>query len=291
MGPGFKYHVITISAIFFALTIGLVLGSLYVSPRLANRQTLAIQALQGKLNAEFTSQREKLQTYQKIMADESSSLLKNKLTGLNIAIIQIGDYPEALAKVRDTLLLSGAKLVSVTSIDHSLDRPDDALNSTLAELHTDTPVIPADKAALIKSMCTAITRGETGNVSLMAALDHAGLISIDQDSSYKSAVRAVVIVCGSRSEITTRPINIDEPLIAALQKMKLTIIACEPEKITSSDLIAYQSSSLDFIPISNVDTDIGRYNLINALHDNHSGNPLKSMTDGVAAESVNSDKN
>lgn len=291
MGPGFKYHVITISAIFFALTIGLVLGSLYVSPRLADKQTRAIVALQGKFNNEFMSQRRKLENYEKFMADEIPVLLKNKLSGINIAIIQIGDYPEALTKVKDALQLANAKVVSVTSVDHSLDRPDDALNLTLAGLHSDTPVIPADKESLIRELTASIAHGETGDNNVMSALDHAGLINIEQDSSYKSPVRAIIFVCGSRTENSTRPVNIDQPLITALQKMKLTIVACEPEKIISSDLAAYQTLNLDIIPIENVDTDIGRCALVFALRENHNGSPAKSSDGSIPSDASNGTKN
>ena len=45
MGLGFKYHVVTIAAIFFALTIGLVVGSLFGSPRVPQTTMIAIEAL------------------------------------------------------------------------------------------------------------------------------------------------------------------------------------------------------------------------------------------------------
>lgn len=291
MGPGFKYHVITISAIFFALTIGLVLGSLYVSPRLADKQTKAIVALQAKLNTEFSSQRTRLQKYEKFMAEKIPVLLKNKLSGQNIAVVQVGDYPEVLSKVRDTLLLANAKVVSITTLDRLLDRPDEALNITLSSLHDETPLIPADKESLIRAISSSFAHGETGDDSVMTALDHAGLINIEQDSSYKNSVRAVIIVCGSRSENSTRPVNVDQPFILALQKLKITVIACEPEITISSDIAAYQQLNLDITKVGSADTDIGRCDLVFALHDSYSIQPVKSSGSDAADTNSNTFKN
>src|SRR5437588_9396652 len=93
LGPGFKYHVTTISAIFFALAVGLVVGSLYVSPRLADRQTRAIESLRKTFNKTIADQQAELTHYQQYAAHVTPALLRDKLIGADVAVVQTGDYP------------------------------------------------------------------------------------------------------------------------------------------------------------------------------------------------------
>ena len=119
MGPGFKYHIVTIAAIFFALTAGLVVGSLYVSPQVADGQKRAITNLRETINKNVADQRAEIERYQKFVAAASPILIQNRLKGEPVAIVQTGDYPEATEKVRAALTQANARIVSVTHIDEA----------------------------------------------------------------------------------------------------------------------------------------------------------------------------
>lgn len=265
MGPGFRYHVATIAAIFFALTVGLVVGSLYVSPQLADGQRKAILALRETLNREIATQKEQIKQYEEFVAQTTPSLLRGRLSGVSVAVVVTGDYPEALASVRDALKLAEARILSVTKIERGLNRPNEVLNPILANLHTEDNRIPTDREGLARLLASLITRRTATLNDLLPLLIRENLIDVEPNADFKTEARYVVLVSGTRSEVSNRVAYVDKPLIIAFQRLGVTVIACEPEATTVSDAEQYRSLNLDLRAIRNVDKEMGRCALILAV--------------------------
>jgi len=265
MGSGLKYHVITIAAIFFALTIGLVVGSLIVSPRVADRQQRAIGRLQTTLNQDNISLHQKLKHWEEFGGRISPVLLKGRLANTPVCIIQTGDYPDALARVREALQLADARIPVTLTIGRAYDRPDDVLNPSLAPLHTANPLLPTDRAGVAEALAAAIEHGVAIPDDLFTRLEEAQILHAEADSAQRSPTRIVVLVAGSRIENDTRPSRVDQPLIEALQRHGLTVVMCEPQEVVASDVENYRKLGLNVPTISDIDSDIGRCDLILAL--------------------------
>ena len=265
MGPGLKYHVVTIAAIFFALTIGLVVGSLIVSPRVADRQQRAIARLQTTLNLDNISLHQKLKHWEEFGDRVSPVLLKGRLAGTPVAIIQTGDYPDALARVRESLQLADARLPAVFTIGRAYDRPDDALSATLGALHADNPLLPADRAAVAEALATVLEQGLVKPDDLFTRLEEVQILHAELDTAHLVPIHLVVVVAGSRLANDTRPAQVDKPLIEALQRHGLTVVMCEPQEVVSSDIENYRKLGLNVPAVAGIDDDIGRCDLILAL--------------------------
>lgn len=272
MGPGFKYHVVTIAAIFFALTVGLVVGSLYVSPQVADQQKRAIINLRDTINKNVADQRDEIERYQKFVATASPFLIQNRLKGEPVAIIQTGDYPDAVERVRAALTQANARLVSVAHLDEAFNRSDDRLQAQLANLKQDGAMAVEGEAALPKNrdelttaLAAILTRQVQPPDSLLPLLEDGNYLHLEPDAKFTQAPRYVIIVAGSRSADSTRPANVDAPLIAALQKTGVRVIACEPQNAAAVDSAAYQTLGVNVAFIENVDSDIGPAALIMAL--------------------------
>ncbi len=265
MGPGLKYHVVTVAAIFFALTIGLVVGSLIVSPRVADRQQRAITRLQTTLNQDNISLRQRLKRWEDFGGRVSPVLLKGRLAGTPICIIQTGDYPDALARVREALQLADARIPVALTMGRAYDRPDDVLNPALAPLHAANPLLPIDRAAVAESLATAIEQGTPKPEDLFARLEEAQILHAEVDRIQLAPTRIVVLVGGSRTENDTRPAQVDQALIEALQRHGLTVVMCEPQEVVASDAENYRKLGINVPTIIGIDTDIGRCDLILAL--------------------------
>lgn len=266
MGPGLKYHVVTVAAIFFALTIGLVVGSLIVSPRVADRQQRAIARLQTTLNQDNISLHQKLTRWEDFGGRISPVLLKGRLAGTSVAIVQTGDYPDALVRVREALQLADARIPVTLTIGRAYDRPDDVLNPVLASLHTvANPLMPTDRAAVAEALAAALEQGRTQPEDLFTRLEEAQILHAEVENSQLNPVRMVVLVAGSRIEHDTRPAQVDQPLIQALQRHGLTVVMCEPQEVVFSDTENYRKLGLNVPTIIGIDSDIGRCDLILAL--------------------------
>jgi hypothetical protein len=59
---------------------------------------------------------------------------------------------------------------------------------------------------------------------------------------------------------------VDQPLIDALKAAKVTVVACEPDNIADSDLLAYKSLGISVPGIGRVDTEpTAQFDLVAAL--------------------------
>lgn len=281
MGPGFKYHVVTVAAIFFALTVGLVIGSLYVSPQLADRQRRAIDDLRITLDNDVREQRVVIQRYQDFVQQMMPSLIQRKLAGSGVALVQVGDSPELLPQIRDTLLAADATILSETTIERDAARPDELLRATLEPLRAADPTLPADRAGLARLIATLITGAHPLPDTVLEPLRRAGLIRLDRNSDYTRPARTVILIGGSREENTLRPENVDAPLITELQKLGATVLMCESSEAKFSDIPAYRALNLDVTTIDNADQEIGRCALVFALRGEKGAYGIKETADRV----------
>ncbi len=265
MGPGLKYHVVTIASLFFALTIGLVVGSLIVSPRVADRQQRAINRLQTTLNQDNISLRQRLKRWEQFGDRIAPIVLKGRLAGSSVAIIQTGDYPDAVASVREALQLADAHISAVITAGRGFDRGDDAVGSTLAQLRTVNPLFPSDRRELAESIASLLETGSARPADLLEQLEQAQMLHSEMDTAAASLVRYVVVIAGSRNVNDGRASRVDQPIVEALQRHGLKVVMCEPLEVVSSDADPYRKLGLNVSSVPEVDSDIGRCDLILAL--------------------------
>ncbi len=264
MGPGFKYHVVTISAIFFALTVGLIVGSLFLSPLLAANQLKASRNLQDLFKTDIQVQRPQLEQYKTFTAEALPILLKNRLAHKVVAIVQAGDYSGAIAPIKEALEMAGAR-VEILTIGSPFDRSDEVLANHLMEARAEDARLPQDRASLADTVASLLADGNRLAPDLLPALEHARLVLTDGDSDYGTGANFVVIVGGSHVVDLERTANVDEPLLLALQKHGVTTVACEPDNAIYSDMQALRDLHLDVATVDNANTDIGRCALVYAL--------------------------
>ncbi|HZT44270.1 MAG TPA: copper transporter [Chthonomonadaceae bacterium] len=266
MGPGFKYHVATISAIFFALSIGLVVGSLYMSPGVASRQTNAIERLKKTLVEQNTTLNQQLSRDEQFIRDITPMFLKDKLAGEPIAIVQTGDYPDATSEARQALDLAGAHILSVTTIHRA--RPDEVLNAQLSELHAQDPRFPTNRQGLVNAVAGVLAHGDAPGNPLMPALEEKDFLAKSPDSDYTTGARYVVIVAGSSDAASNLHVaDVDQPLITALQNRGVTVIACEEQNVQVPDIPTYNALNLNLKIVDDVESDIGHCTLVMALRE------------------------
>ena len=265
VGYGFKYHVATIAAIFFALTVGLVVGSLFVSPRITVQQTRQIERLRSDVNRDIVLTRTEKERDEKALSAFVPAALHGKLAGVSAAILQTGDYPEAAASIKEALIQGDAHVLSTTSTLHFMDRPDELMLPDLQSRAQLQAGFPATREELADRIARLIVRGDNPADSGIAQLEREGILRSEQGGDYSTGARLVVIAAGSRSEATERVARIDALVIKALQKYGATVMMAEATDAHSSDVDAYKRLSISVSTIDNIDTDIGRGSLVFAF--------------------------
>lgn len=271
MGLGFKYHVLTIAAIFFALTIGLVVGSLYASPRVPQTTIQAIEALKraqatlDQNNRDLKLDRDQLQN---VLHQTLPFALHNRLTGRSVAILQSDDNGEALTEVRNALTEAGARVLSITEIDRPFGQPNDLLVPRLNGLRSSATNAPTSRSELARAIASILKKGDNTAAPLMPILQDAGLLHFGSESNYNQPVSAVVLLSGNQSAAASVVENVDVPLISAMNEGGITVYACEPQGVVTSRFPQYRQAHLTVQTIDKVDTDPGKWQLVMALDDN-----------------------
>ncbi len=265
MGPGFKYHIVSISAIFFALTIGLVVGSVFVSPQFANRQQNLILQLQRTLNSDIKENRQEITQYKECVAALSPLALKGKLGTAAVAIIQTGDYPEDAARASDAIALAQPRGIVHLAITSAVDRSDEAVGSLLKDLHAQNPLVPENRDGLFQAIASVLARGDASETPLLPQYERQNLLKLTADDNYGLPVKCAVVVIGSRNLDSMRNTRVDIPLIRALLKQGINVVVCEGGDAAASDIPAVRVANIEVSTVDNIDTDIGQCALVLAF--------------------------
>ncbi len=264
LGPGFKYHVVTICAVFFALTVGLVVGSLTFSPYVARSYSSTLRGLKSRLDQDLNDKTVEVDHLKRALSAALPVIIKDKLAGRTVAIVQTGDYPEEVNGIRDTLKLAGAQVVSIITVERAAARPEADVDRILAPLSADDPRLPTDREGFVAAIASTIAKGDTPNGGILSALERGDLLTLESGTDAQTPAGAVVLLAGSREDVG-RPAIVDQLLVSALQKQGVMVVMCEPERAAVSDVPSYRSLGIDVATVDDIDSDIGRIALIYAL--------------------------
>ena len=281
MAPGFRYHVVSMAAIFLALGVGIIIGTSFVQSAIISQQTKQVGSLQNQFTKEIASRRNEVKQYSDFVAAYARQL-ENRLKGVHVALIQTGDYPEALLNAREALEKAGATITSSTIIDrHFGNWASTRLDDVLHQIRTAHPDLPSDSSALIKLIATTVARG--GTDTDLAPLEAAHLLKRDGD--YTQAADYVVVIGGASQNNESRAETVDIPLITQLKDLPPTVIAAEPYVADISYIPVLRPSEIS--TIDNVETDIGRVALVLAIKGEKGNYGVKSTaSNGILPSST-----
>lgn len=266
-----RYHVYSLAAVFFALAIGVVIGTSFVGNPADRAQVLRIsdryERTLSTMDKRLSDQQNTLRTVRADLARSERMnhalmpiALKDRLLYYNIAIIQTGDYDDLAASLRSTITSAGGQVTSVTKISSMYDFED---KESIANVLANVGVIPkpnqSRRASLMKIIAEAVVSGR--NTDKIPTLEDKKVISLSGD--YGRWNRCVVIIGGSTSADNRKAELIDIPLIDELRGLNATVVACEPLNAVSSYVPIWKR--VDAATVDNADRAGGESALICAL--------------------------
>ena len=283
MVPAFRYHLVTMIGVFLALGVGIAIGSSFVQGPLVEQQTHRLDDLRNQYNNQVLVAQESLRTYNDFVAALSPRLTQGRLTGLRVAIVQSGDYPDTVRKTRDALEQAGAKVNSETVVERTFPtRAKLVQNQVLPKLTTfPEPLLPGD-TALLKVLAYALSNG---GADLAAALSDARLIR--QDGDYSVPNDWVVIVGGEADDTESRVDTVDVPLVEELKAYNAKVLVTEPRQAAVSCIPAFHAD--DISTVDNADTDIGRLAVVLAMKAEHGNYGVKPTAQSGILPPFNAD--
>lgn len=267
-----RYHIVSLVAVFLALGIGVLIGSAMETDNtliqqqkvLTDRLAADLEKLRGenKEAVEKLAQAEKAVDQRDAFAKEVlPALVKNRLVGYRVAIIDTGDYGFN-DDLLDVLKKAGAVVTSTSVLGREFILADPKLQKEVA---TFLGVDSSSQAGIVKEMTWQVARGLLvgDNLAIIKYLTDKKLLKIS--GAYGQPVQGVIIIGGSQQPNSAhfRLDNVDLPLIEALQQKGLEIYGTEYAGVAASYMKSYQRYKIS--TIDNVDTPMGQVALITAM--------------------------
>jgi hypothetical protein len=142
----FRYHVVSLTAVFLALAIGLVVGTAALNGPVAENlrdQVTAVSRDNSNLRDQQNQFRDELDRAQDFASEVSPALLNGKLTGRKILIVALPNSQDYVDQVISMLTVAGAQITAkVTVQDKFFDPLNDVELLDLAE-QASQPTVPA----------------------------------------------------------------------------------------------------------------------------------------------------
>ena len=239
----FRYHVVSLTAVFLALAIGLVVGTAALNGPVADSLKDQVQALNrdnSNLREQQNQYRDELKSAQTFATQVSPALLNGKLTGRRILVVALPGSQDYADQVISMLTVAGAQIsAKVTVQDKFFDPLNDVELLDLAA-QASQPTVPAaglprnsdgveTSSALLALALQQRAQEVAPNdlTAVLAAYTDAGYIAVEDDAT--GGAEATVVVSGlpavdkdaarkSRSAVTlTAEFAADRPLVVAGQ--------------------------------------------------------------------------
>ncbi|PSL03532.1 copper transport outer membrane protein MctB [Haloactinopolyspora alba] len=303
----FRYHLVSIIAVFFALAAGIVLGAgplgETVDDTLAD-QTATLRDENRQLREDL-AQSKADQEYQERFVDAVTPRLVNgELEGSNVAVVALpGAEDETVTAVRDVLTSAGATAELTVRIEPSWTDPDSeaVLDELATELVSSGTELPADadgfgRGATVLAaalMAPPVEEGsptgahETVDTATVTAFEESELIQLEQDASVAPSM--AVLIAGSVSgDDAEQRLNRLAGLSARIDAVGQGAVVAGPAAIAESGLLSSMRDgdvADDVSTVDSVDLPSGRAAVVFALSEQASGETgnygVVGETDGV----------
>lgn len=282
----FRYHLVSIIAVFLALAVGLVVGATALAPK-TEAVLSKLQTDLSRTNASLTKDRQALSN--QVSADQifgkaaSPRLLTGLLTGQKaVLVVAPGGSGAVTTGVTAALHQAGAKVTGVVDLSTTfLDtggQNEAALTSLAQSLAAQAGVtLPTRSASPVagqqdaaKVLAAALLArhsggpGTSARAAVLTALSQAGYVSVSGTSPLPPASLAVLVAPGGPP-----PQSGAEVLVATAAALRTagdgTVMAGSVDSVGSGSVISAEDNAGQVTTVDNADTEIGQIMTAQAL--------------------------
>lgn len=190
----FRYHVVSLTAVFLALAIGLVVGTAALNGPVADSLNDSVNAL-GKDNKNLREQvshlQEEVNREEDFVTEAAPLMLTGKLTGRRVLVVSLPRGRDHVAGVIEMLTIAGARVTARIDIEDKFTDPANGVE--LLEL-ADDAVVQSGVAANLPANSDGV---ETSSALLAAVL-------MDRPAVTDADLRAVLTAYRSAGYLTVK---------------------------------------------------------------------------------------
>lgn len=262
-----KYYITTISAIFIALGIGILIGfNLNSKDILSSQQANLIEQMDKKvvkvkseneiLQSTVKSLTEKNEDMNKYMEKTYGKIIEGRLVGKNIGILQTTeDY--FFEGIQNLPKEAGAGIAYEAVLKDKVNEVND-----FAKLSQELNVEIKDKKALINLIIESLS-DKVKNQQRLDYFTAQGYIEIKSISDTPVSVQGLVILGGSETKNEEKLKNIDKNVIDICREKGIMALGAERTDSKASYIEFYKQNKIS--TIDNVDELMGRISMVVVL--------------------------
>lgn len=251
-----RYHMVSLAAVFLSLSIGMLIGGLFLQATPEETQQRLVRRIQedlARITAESDRNRRDFERMEQAIRSLAPRLVGERLKARRVAVVQTGDDDSALGDTLKALRGAGAEAVSVTIVTNRwLELSDEAKERVIRDIRALKPNLPDDFTAVVKALANGVAL--FGYNRAVETLQRVGLVRTSGD--YTLPCRYVVVVGGSLSPESPRAVEIDRPLIQQWQSVGIEVIAAERRDCVTSHVPVYRETGISSVDC--IDTALGQ---------------------------------
>lgn len=269
-----RYHITSTVAIFFALGLGIFLGSIIIKDDTLIRHQ---QSLIDGIESEFTVIRKDRETlYERLAMAESlledsiafaemalPKLVYGKLSGIRVALVvpDQGLSHDETALMTAALQDAGASISQVTYVMKRLEPVTSEDTGKLGALYgLDKPSPGMVGERLADSVAASVICEGVVDLPAIDMLLHSEYVQTD---IFEAAECDAVIIAGGSRDPAHSPLHTDIPLIKAFEKRGMPTVIAESRNVAFSFMSEYRLLGVPIV--EQVDTPMGRLSLVEQL--------------------------
>lgn len=204
----FRYHVVSLTAVFLALAIGLVVGTAALNGPVADRLNDTVNGLRNQnsqLRDQVVSMNEEVNRQEDFAKESAPHLVAGTLTGRRVVVVALPGSHQHVDGVVEMLGLAGAKVTARVKINDKLidpgqkltllDLADDTRPTGIGNLPDNSDGVETSAALLAAVLLDRTPTVDTQDlVAVVEAYKRSGYISVD--TAIAGPAEAVVMVAG-----------------------------------------------------------------------------------------------
>jgi hypothetical protein len=238
-----RYHLVSIVAVFLALGLGVLAGTTVLDQGLVNNlrsQTTQLQKDLDDLRETVTEQRREIATLNAFVDQAVPYVVSDRLFGRPVVVVTQDEVEEAtLAEARRVLDLSGANVLTTLTIRADMAGDDPSARSDLATLLGMPATSPPDQlataaASALATRLATVPDPEGEADDLLGELLSAGFVTAAQPSISDATLaqiggpgQIVVVLGGGPADVAPQPEAFLVPLVSTLADLGMSTAAAE----------------------------------------------------------------
>jgi len=275
-----RAYVVSLIAVFLALAIGILLGTVVVDKGvLVEQQKSLLQNIQAQiteLRQRNNELREQAKRSDEFATRVYSDVIANRLAGKNILLIVT---PGASAKVKkeltDTISTAGGNLSVMAITSNTLEFEDQRVFNQIMAYFPGEDLVRQDYLRRIAQELAVDLNGEK-EFSFSSLLSNLNLIVLE--GAWPNKPDAVVVMGEEERKINNFLVNFVLPFAGKLKEMAVPVIITELENSETSYITKYKQAGAA-ATVDNIDTIYGKVALVYALNGSRGNFGTKKTAD------------